>query len=112
VVLKRGDRPGALVPVLNAVVVGIGIARVIAGLPLLPVLQAVAVLISLGLVLVERQVVALLPSVRNAVVVSIASRRRAGQGDDQWGTRPGPGESRHLGAAGRSFGADQYGSSA
>ena len=44
----------ALVAVLGAVVVGVGIARIIAGLPLLTVLQAVAILVPPGLVLVKR----------------------------------------------------------
>jgi hypothetical protein len=64
--------------VAEAVVVGVVTARVRAVAVLAEVREVVAVLVSLRLVLAEREVVALLPAVGDAVVVAVGGNRRCG----------------------------------
>ena len=65
------DRAGVLVAVHDPVVVAVAIARVVAGEELGAVAQMVAVLVATGLVDGEREVMARLPAIRDAVVVAV-----------------------------------------
>ena len=65
------DRAGVLVAVVDAVVVGVGVARIQPRAELAAVLEAVVVLVTAALLVMQRQVMTLLPLVWDAVVVAV-----------------------------------------
>ena len=101
---RRGGegRDGARVlgAVLDAVVVGVGVVGVRAGLELGHVVHVVAVLVLLGLVDLEAQVVLDLPLVRDAIVIAVTALRARGGDDDQHERRDQEAEQRDGGTTG------------
>ena len=69
---EQGGLAGLLLPVGDAVVVGVRVARVVAGHELRAVAQAVVVLVALGLVDLQAQMVRALPAVADAIAAPVA----------------------------------------
>src|SRR3954470_9871812 len=95
---ERDALTGLLLAVLDAVVVGVGVARVVARHELGLVAQAVVVLVALGLVDLQAQVMGTLPAVGDPIPVAVAMAARE--------TRSGKGEHRGEGAGEEQQGAD------
>ena len=87
--VEGGDRAGVLVAVHHPVVVAVAVARVVAGEELGAVAQVVAILVAIGLVDAGREVVPLLPAVRDAVVIAVLGRGCPRQGEQREGAEHG-----------------------